>query len=899
MPFQELSFRYPWRPYQQRVLDAVHDHLTDKRLHIVAAPGAGKTSLGLEVFRLLQQKTLVMSPTRVIRDQWLLRLADFQTDPVDEQPDWTSTDIRLPGILTSITYQALHWQLTGLLAAETAAALEADPDVNNQTEVEPDALDSTATQCFISVLQQQQIGVVILDEAHHLTKEWWRALDTVCRAMPELILVSLTATPPYDAQHHNWQRYEQLCGPVDEEISVPELVKAGTLCPHQDYIWAEVISQSEQQRFTEHDNKVVALCDSLFKQAEFNQLVLQHKWLNNTISARDILAAPELAAAILAFMAARQQQLPIGLMQILDFQQQDIPKLDRKNWQILLNALLFTADFDADNQQQQYLGQLSRQLTSSQLLHKRELLLTSHPQLDRALALNPMKINACVHIHQIEYQLRGTQLRQVILTDYIRDEQLVTGAASGEASLGAWPVFSALCQAPAATPAMGLLTGRLSLLPTALVTQLSAELNQDKISVSLFAEAPGYSKLSGPLNALTNLYTRLLISGQIQLLVGTRALLGEGWDAPVVNSLILASSVGSFMLTNQMRGRAIRLDKTSPDKASSIWHLLAVDSKSFFGLQDLHSLSRRFDTFVGLSEHKSTIESGFARLNATELNKLVNSNRQPDLVRASNQTMRNRLQQLTNLQQRWQQALTLDHQAQVTPGVSSEKVPGIRWYHTIKTFKYLLAQFTLLLSLGTVASLSIARAGLSAMLVVFAVCLIGGIIYLLPSTVRCIKIMLRHLPTDGSLKQIGMALTTALCQTGHISTPFRRLNVHATELENGMSFLALQGGTFYESSLFADCLDEILRPIENPRYLVIRSGTFIGMTRDDYHAVPIRLAMTKEQASIFYRYWSMYVGPGDLIYCRNDSGREQLLKARMRAFSAAFKTRTKRQDRWQ
>lgn len=895
MPFHQLSFRYPWRPYQQRVLDAVHHHLSDKRLHIVAAPGAGKTSLGLEVFRLLQQNTLVMSPTRVIRDQWLQRLADFSTQYSQFPPSWVSTDIRTPGVLTSVTYQALHWQLAGQPAENTNEHLSE----GEAAETEPEVLDNTEIESLTSVLQQHRVGVLILDEAHHLTNEWWRVLDTLCSAMPELVLVSLTATPPYDAQSHNWQRYEQLCGPVDEEISVPELVKAGTLCPHQDYIWAEAISKSEQQHFAEHDHKVVALCVSLSEQAEFNQLVLQHKWLNNTISARDILVAPELAAALLAFMAAHQHQLPMGLMQILDFQRQDIPKLDRKNWQILLSALLFTADFAADNQQQQYLGQLKRQLTSSQLLHKRELLLTSHPQLDRALALNPVKINACVHIHQLEYQLRGAELRQVILTDYIRDEQLATGAVSGELSLGAWPVFNALYQAPAATPTMGLLTGRLSLLPTALVTLLSAELSQVNISVSTFAETPGYSKLSGQLNALTNLYTRLLISGQIQLLVGTRALLGEGWDAPVVNSLILASSVGSFMLTNQMRGRAIRLDKTSPDKASSIWHLLAVDSKSFFGLQDLQSLSRRFDTFVGLSEHKSTIESGFARLNATELNKLVTSTRQPDLVRASNQAMRSRLQQLATLQQRWQQALTLDHQAQVTPGVSSEKIPGIRWYHTIKTFKYLLAQFTLLLSLGTVASLSIARAGLSAMLVVFAGCLIGGIIYLLPSTVRCVKIMLRHLPTDGSLKQIGMALTTALCQTGHISTPFRRLNVHATELENGMSFLALQGGTFYESSLFADCLDELLRPIENPRYLVIRSGTFMGMTRDDYHAVPIRLATTKEQARIFYRYWSMYVGPGDLIYCRNESGREQLLKARMRAFSAVFKTRTKRQDRWQ
>ena len=554
MPFSQLSFRYPWRPYQQRVLDAVHHHLSDKRLHVVAAPGAGKTSLGLEVFRQLQKNTLVISPTRVIRDQWLLRLSDFSTQYSQSRPCWVNTDIRTPGVLTSVTYQALHWQLAGKLTEDITA------DVTEDDAAETEVLDSNEVQCLISVLQQHQIGVVILDEAHHLTNEWWRVLHALCAAMPELVLVSLTATPPYDAQSHNWQRYEQLCGPVDEEISIPELVKAGTLCPHQDYIWTEAISESQQQQFAAHDDKVVALCDSLFVQAEFNRLLAQHKWLNHTISARDILPTPELAAALLAFLAARQQHLPLGLLQILDFQPRDIPKLDRRNWQILLQAVLFSADFAADKQQQEYITGLRRQLSASQLLYKRELLLQSNPQLQRALALNPVKITACVKIHQLEYRLRQSSLRQVILTDYIRDEQLTTGTNSGEPSLGAWPVFQALSQATETVPAMALLTGRLSLLPTALATELAEELSQLKLTASVFPASAQYSKLNGPLNQQTSLFTQLLNRGQIQLLVGTRALLGEGWDAPVVNSLILATSVGSFMLTNQMRGRAIRLD---------------------------------------------------------------------------------------------------------------------------------------------------------------------------------------------------------------------------------------------------------------------------------------------------------------------------------------------------
>ena len=36
---------------------------------------------------------------------------------------------------------------------------------------------------------------------------------------------SLTATPPYDTDAREWDNYEALCGPIDCEISVPELIK--------------------------------------------------------------------------------------------------------------------------------------------------------------------------------------------------------------------------------------------------------------------------------------------------------------------------------------------------------------------------------------------------------------------------------------------------------------------------------------------------------------------------------------------------------------------------------------------------------------------------------------------------------------------------------------------------
>ena len=75
---------------------------------------------------------------------------------------------------------------------------------------------------------------------------------------------------------------------------------------------------------------------------------------------------------------------------------------------------------------------------------------------------------------------------------------------------------------------------------------------------------------------------KLFEQGRIQILVGTKSLLGEGWDSPCINSLILASFVGSFVLSNQMRGRAIRIDKNNPEKSSNIWHLVTVEPEYLF-----------------------------------------------------------------------------------------------------------------------------------------------------------------------------------------------------------------------------------------------------------------------------------------------------------------------------
>lgn len=111
-----LQFQGDWRVYQQRVLDHADEYLKDGKVHIVAPPGSGKTTLGIELLRRMGRPCLILSPSIVIRQQWLERVqtAFLQVDTEGV----LSGDIRKPAAITAITYQALHAAMEKLRITE-------------------------------------------------------------------------------------------------------------------------------------------------------------------------------------------------------------------------------------------------------------------------------------------------------------------------------------------------------------------------------------------------------------------------------------------------------------------------------------------------------------------------------------------------------------------------------------------------------------------------------------------------------------------------------------------------------------------------------------------------------------------------------------------------------------
>lgn len=127
-----LSFHGTWRTYQARVLEAIQSYLEDKKIHIVAAPGAGKTTLGIELIRRGGQPCLILSPRIVIRQQWLERIqtAFLKEGLIPE--DYLSNNIQNPKLITSITYQTLFCGMTQYKGIEEEEDTQEQEEVDNK-----------------------------------------------------------------------------------------------------------------------------------------------------------------------------------------------------------------------------------------------------------------------------------------------------------------------------------------------------------------------------------------------------------------------------------------------------------------------------------------------------------------------------------------------------------------------------------------------------------------------------------------------------------------------------------------------------------------------------------------------------------------------------------------------
>lgn len=900
---KDIKFKYSWRKYQQRVLDELQDHLSDRHLHVIAPPGSGKTVLGLEVAIRLNKPTLILTPTIAIRNQWIQRFCELflQTNIT---PDWISRDIRNPKFMTVVTYQGLHAACNNWRIEEEEIEEETEENGNSKST-------NTELDSIVNGLKTQNIKTIVVDEAHHLKNDWWQTLTKVKDKL-DPIIVGLTATPPYDVTATEWQRYIDLNGPVDTEISVPELVIEGDLCPHQDYVHFTLPTEKENQSIVDFRQNIEKLFQEIKSDKTIIQAIEQHPiWQNPTEQLDWIYNNLSYYSACLIFLNANEKEIPETHVEVIGDKKFEIPKLDYEWIETLLDFYLYK-EKEHFKLFEEHKKALENRLRRKGAIERKQINFSHNKRITGFLTSSISKLNGIKKIVDFEYKQLGKDLRLVILSDFIRKEFFISTPENNLElnKIGVIPIFEKLRRENKDNKKIAVLTGSMIIIPVSAFAAF--ETKAAKYGITQINSSPvpfdnSYVLISQTeklKHDIVHIVTQIFQRGEIEILIGTKSLLGEGWDAPAINSLILASFVGSFVLSNQMRGRAIRTQNGNGNKTGNIWHLACIDPTSPTGGDDFELLKRRFRSFVGITFKEFLgIENGFGRLNISE-----NIHHKEEEVEKNNAEMFFYAADRENLKERWKTALetgvTLVEEIKI-PFPEEKEYKAVKSMYLNKTIGNLLATlgsglvgFGLegLQELGKAARKIKTTQDLYVFLTIFGIL---GIIIFGRLTIKTLRLYLKYRDISKDIQQIGDALLISLIKAGVINTDYSKLKVETSVNNWGAVFCHLEGGTTFDKSTFINALQEIIAPIDNPRYVIIRKNMFILFVKQkDYHSVPEILGKNKNLAEYFKNQWERLVGSCDLIFTRTLEGRKILLKSRVKSLAAQFDDKIEHVNKW-
>jgi len=843
-------------PHQQRALAAFDtDRATgDSSTYLVIPPGGGKTLIGLEAARRLARPTLVLCPNTAIQAQWIAQW-DAAFTPAGVMTATASRDLPTP--LTVLTYQAVCTIDSGSRAEERKL-----PDERLLEALHPNG------QALLARLSAHGPLTLVLDECHHLLELWGRLLSVILGRLTDPHVIGLTATPPHMMTAEQKALHRELFGVVDLEVSAPALVRDGRLAPYQelayfttptpaeaDYIHGEAVRFAELR---------AGLLDPQFAATSFLD------WLQRRIVDRreDGSGAqvswerfqrdePALADAALRLHSDGLLPLPDGAR--LHEQHRRPPSAE--DWVALIGdycrrCLLASGD----PRDERAYEAVRAALPSIGYRLTRTGPRAAESPVDRVLARSESKARAAVEILRTEAAELGDGLRALVLTDFAEAGGTVPAALSrvmDEGAGGALLALQTLLQ-DAGTAALDpvLMTGQRVACGPDTAPRLAATLNAAGMGVVASPAADGTVTdiAGGPAwepRRYVPLVTRFFAEGGTRCLIGTRALLGEGWDAPGVNVVIDLTAATTPTSVVQARGRALRLDAAWPQKVADNWAVVCVTDEHPKGGADYDRFVRKHDRYFALSgggdiiSGVSHVDPGLSPFGPPALASLAELDARM-VIRAGERAA---------VRELWHIGEPYADEPVATVTVAARRPLGL-----------------------SRAYLPAARAGAGSTRPTQAVAWFFRVIAGADKA-----------PASGSLEDMAMAVADALCEAGLSSRGAAALQL---EPQPGGGYRArLQDVPAAESATFAAALDEVLAPLAQPRYIVprlflpqpdSRRAAFAlalrrlagrgGPATVVYHAVPTPLGANRKLAQAFALAWKARVGPGEMLYAGSPEG---------------------------
>jgi superfamily II DNA or RNA helicase len=935
--WDSCAFPGTFRHYQLLALDAVERLRAQghRRAYVVMPPGSGKTVVGLEAARRLRRRTLVLTPNTAVQAQWLAQWKAFGGPGPHPVP--ASPERALTAPLTVLTYQSLSvWDRTPDdedVEDDTSAALADRRRAALRGEEGSDLLDLLHPRGRDLVRRAAALGpwTLVLDECHHLLETW----GALCRALVRELgedtwVVGLTATPRTTMTARQAALHDELFADCDFAVPTPAVVKEGELAPYQELLYLTAPTAEEDTWIAAESKRFSDLQMELLTTRTGTLPFLDWLWrrlhdrrperAGPQLTWRELESAePELARAGLRLVAAGTLELPTGAR----LREEHRVPADAQDWAVLLDAYarehLATTGAPED---ERLLDGVRAVLPSLGFTLTVRGLRSSTSPVDRICALSTAKAGAAVHVLDAESQALGADLRAVVLCDFeqraAQAPATLQEAAEEREAGSARHVFATLAAsdlAPRLRPV--LVTGRTVALrredlasfrafaPPTLADRLLADpLDGNRALVSLSAGIGWTARVWVPL------VTRWLESGGTQALVGTRGLLGEGWDCPALNVVVDLTSAATATSVTQLRGRSLRLDPQRPDKVADNWTVVCVADDHPRGDADYLRAVRKHDAHLAPARD-GVVESGIGHCDEAlgpygppeaDARVVVNGRAlartaQRDEVRRAwavgegyqgteVAALRVRTARPLGLPGGLVPAALLQPQhtlgAPAPAAVPTTGRPARLWPATAAAA--VLAGTTATVADGAASGLAATAAG--AGLVAVGV---GGRRYLRQLTALRSAPEAEHTAT---LAQLAAVVADALHACGGTSVGAAGVRVAGTA--GGWIGCELDAPA-EESALFAACLDELLSPLADPRWLVSRlvlvvpaaaaarrriaRARALGRPVDAavaWHAVPTWLGRSKAKVAAFEDAWRRHVGAGRLVLAKDPEGQALL-----------------------
>lgn len=832
------------RKHQSEALDAWRQCLTSgvRRGWIVLPPGAGKTLVGIEAARASGRTTVVFSPNTAIQGQWRSAAPEIR----------------------SLTYQSLA---------------VFDPE----TEPADDSMVSrlhTNGLALIDELAQAGELMVILDECHHLLRTWGRLLAEILDRLPNALVLGLTATPASSMTRAEAELEAELFGQITYSASIPDVVVAGDLAPFAELVWVTTPTSTELDWLNAHQERasefIAHVSDPGLASHSMFQAVTD---LTSGRAWADVeRSVPALADAVLRLHHAGLAELPAGA--ILRERHRRSPALT--DWIEVINHWLRPLTGSEDQRDTDILNQVSELLPSLGYRWTRRGAVRGPATFDRVLARSAAKAQASVEILTAECENLGSDLRALVLCDFERFSALPRSlhSVADETDGSARQVLHHLLSA-----------GATAGLRPLLVTGSTLGGHRDTVSdLARFAadrfgrtdleitDSDGMAQLVGwsPRHwvAIVSAY---FASGASQVLVGTRGLLGEGWDARSVNCLIDLTTATTAGAVVQMRGRALRRDPERPGKVAVSWSVVCI-ADGLLGEPDWRRLVRKHHGYIGpdihgdlvdgiahldhsLSEHQAPAVAAIAELNARSLRR---AEHRTQIARfwADAAEVPAQLCAMVRITNR-RTTLSVPHPSRPTIPARASISRRWPWMEAV------------LLTTGILAGLT----GHLWITALFGVGLAG----LISARILKASHWLKQVAAPPGVVAVASAVADALYATGQI--PVNSVGVR-TDLAGEEIRCGLTGVSTDQSRIFAEALEEALSPVASPRYLVSRrivtSVTPLTMIRtalfgdwadaQTWHPVPVRLGRRRSEADAYHAAWNRWVGEGTLAYASSPQG---------------------------